>query len=218
MFIKYNFMAMLAFIVSASIATPVMAEPPSWAPAHGYHKDKQKKKKHKYKNYDDNDRYEGRYDGREDDAHSSAEGEYNSGGGYADLTCNHSGARTGAVVGGVIGGVLGSKVGKGDGKTLATIAGTIIGSYVGESVGAEMDSGDSRCTGESFEVAQDNQSVNWKNPDTNTDYTVTPVSSYNGRSGQICRDYTSEVIINGRRQTSAGTACKDSNGEWQIIN
>ncbi len=219
MFVKRNVMAMLAFCVSVGIAMPIMAEPPSWAPAHGYHKDK--KKKHKSKNYDDNEDYQGRYDGRydrhEDDAHDRAEIEYNSGG-YADLTCNHSGARTGAVVGGVIGGVLGSNIGKGDGKTLATIAGTIVGSYVGESVGAQMDAADSRCAGEPFEVAHDNQSVNWKNPDTNANYRVTPVSSYNSQSGQMCRDYTSEVIIDGRRQTSTGSACKNSDGEWQIIN
>ena len=198
--------SLLVASMTIALASPVMAEPPSWAPAHGYHKNKDKKhkKKHKQKHSRDDN--------------SSAEVEYSSSGSYPALSCDHGGAQTGAVVGGIIGGVLGSKIGKGDGKTLATIAGTILGAYVGESVGAEMDAGDARCTGESFEVAQDNQSVAWNNPDTHADYTVTPVSSYNNRSGQSCRDYTSEVVIDGKRQTSTGTACKDSSGEWRIMN
>lgn len=189
--------------LAVGLSSPVMAEPPSWAPAHGYHKNKGKHKKDKH--YDDDGWY-------------SANADHQTSGGFAALSCDHTGATTGAVVGGIIGGVLGSQIGKGDGKTLATIAGTILGAYVGEAVGADMDTGDEHCAGESFEVAQNNQSVGWVNPDTRAEYTVTPVSNYNNRAGQTCRDYTSEVNIDGRRQTSTGTACKDSGGNWRIIN
>lgn len=186
--------------LALGISTPVLADPPPWAPAHGYYKNKDKKHK---RHHDDDDHY-------------AVGAEYNTRDGYPTLSCDHNGAQAGTVVGGIIGGVLGSQIGKGNGKTLATIAGTLIGAYVGNSVGANMDAGDARCAGESFEVAHDNQSVAWNNPDSRTDYTVTPVSSYKNRSGQNCRNYTSEVTIEGRRQASTGTACKDTNGEWRI--
>jgi surface antigen len=192
--------ALIIAVLTSGLASPALAEPPPWAPAHGYYKNK-----NKYKDHDD---------------HYSAEIEYHGGGGNAlpALHCEHSGAQTGAVIGGIVGGVLGSNIGKGDGKTLATIAGTIFGAYVGKSIGADMDAGDQRCAGETFEVAQDNQPVEWSNPDTQQDYTVTPRSSYQDQSGQYCREYTSEVVIDGRKQTSTGTACKQASGEWRIIN
>lgn len=191
---------MIAALITG-LASPALAEPPPWAPAHGYYKNK-----HKDKYRDHDDRY-------------GAEIEYHS----ADLPppplqCQHSGAQTGAVIGGILGGVLGSNIGKGNGKTLATIAGTLFGAYVGRSVGADMDAGDRRCAGETFDMAQDNQPVEWTNPDTQQSYSVTPQSSYQDQSGQYCRKYTSEVVIDGRRQSREGTACKQASGEWRIVN
>lgn len=190
---------LLIAVLTAGLASPVLADPPPWAPAHGYYKNKHK---HKYR----------------DDDHYGAEIEYHGGRLPAPLQCQHNGSQAGAVIGGIVGGVVGSNIGKGKGKTLATIAGTLFGAYVGSSIGADMDAGDRRCAGESFDVAQDNQPVEWTNPDTHQSYSVTPKSSYEDQSGQYCREYTSEVVIDGRKQSRAGTACKQASGEWRIVN
>lgn len=48
---------------------------------------------------------------------------------------------------------------------------------------------------------------------------ATPASDvYRSASGQYCREYQSRARINGRMQTTYGTACQDNNGEWRIVN
>ena len=195
--------ALLSFSLGMNAAH---ADPPAWAPAHGYYKNKHKNK-HEYKTYhDENDYREPRYESRRR---------------YEPLQCvpyATSNADIGTVVGGIIGGILGSNVGKGKGKTLATIAGVMVGATIGNSVGEAMDDADKYCAGQAFSTAQDSQSVAWVNPDTQRRYTVTPNNSYTRDNGRYCRDYTSSVVINGEQRQATGTACKDNSGNWQIIN
>lgn len=193
--------ALLIAAIVCGLSAPVFAGPPSHAPAYGFYKNKDKNK----------DQHE--------QEQAAVKVEYHDNAGLPPtLQCEHTGAQTGAVVGGILGGVLGSKIGKGKGKTLATIAGTLIGGYLGKSVGTGMDSGDQRCAGETFEIARDQQTVEWVNPDTRNSYSVTPVSRYQDQRGQTCRSYTSEVIIDGQSHTRAGTACRQENGAWSIVN
>ena len=202
----------VAFMSVSLDNTPAFADPPEWAPAHGYYKNKHKhKNKHKYRKHDD-DEYVYREPRRYEEPRHRR---------YETLECDPystSSADIGTVVGGIIGGILGSKIGKGDGKTLATIAGVIVGATIGNSVGESMDEADRYCAGQAFVNAEDNQSVEWVNPDTQRQYTVTPDNSYTRDSGRYCRDYTSSVVINGQRDQATGTACRDNSGNWQIIN
>lgn len=175
--------------------------PPDWAPAHGY-----RKNKNKHKSYND-------------DYHAVVV--INAPQHHGTLPCDRSSfssADIGGVIGGVIGGILGSKIGKGKGNTAATIAGTIIGASIGGSIGASMDEADQYCTGQAFEYAADNQPVQWSNPDTRSQYTVTPKKTYTSSSGNYCREYTSTAVVNNREDTVTGTACRDDQGNWQIIN
>ncbi|MCK4743254.1 MAG: glycine zipper 2TM domain-containing protein [Sulfuriflexus sp.] len=195
----------LLFISLALGSNPALADPPSHAPAHGYYKDKgkgkHKKKKHR----------ETYNEGYREPQHTR----------YEPLSCDPGGITNsdiGTVVGGVIGGILGSKIGKGSGKTLATIAGVIVGANIGGSIGSSMDEADRYCAGQAFVHAKDNQAVAWTNPDTRQQYTMTPQRSYTRDNGRSCRDYTSSVLVNGQRDEVTGTACKDGNGNWQIIN
>jgi surface antigen len=123
---------------------------------------------------------------------------------------------TGQVVGGVLGGVLGAQVGKGRGRTAAIIAGTLAGAYFGGKVGKSMDDADRQNAYNALERNQTNQASSWRNPDSGNAYTVTPTKTYSSASGP-CRDYTTEVIIDGRRETATGTACRE-NGTWRVIN
>jgi len=179
--------------VAVSLAAPLpliesaYADPPPWAPAHGYrnkHKDKRK--------------YQA----------SAGAPMYIEGG-----RCNRE--AVGKVIGGVVGGVLGAQIGKGDGKTLATIAGAVAGWFVGGQIGKSMDDADRYCTGQVLEHAEDGHPIKWKNPNTNTDYTVTPTRTYQN-NGQYCREYTSEADVGGKKEQIYGTACRQADGSWNI--
>lgn len=137
--------------------------------------------------------------------------------GLSLIGCQTTGEGTGQVVGGVLGGVLGSQVGKGKGRTAAIIAGTLAGAYFGGKIGKTMDESDRQKAYTSLENNQTNQPTSWQNPDSGNAYTVTPTKTYNSASGGPCRDYTTEVVIDGRRETATGTACRE-NGSWRVIN
>jgi len=131
--------------------------------------------------------------------------------------CQTTKEDTGRVLGGVIGGILGAQVGKGSGRTAATVAGTIAGVYVGGSIGRSMDDVDRLKMGRTLETNRTNQPTSWNNPDTNRDYTVTPTRTFETAEGP-CREFTTEVDIGGRRETAYGTACRQPDGAWKIIN
>lgn len=134
------------------------------------------------------------------------------------LGCQTTGNKegTGQVVGGVLGGVLGAQVGKGSGRTAAIIAGTLAGAYFGGKIGKSMDETDRQNAYNALENNPTNHASSWRNPDSGNNYTVTPTKTYDSASGP-CRDYTTEVIIDGRRETATGTACRE-NGNWRVVN
>ncbi len=123
----------------------------------------------------------------------------------------------GMATGGILGGAIGSQIGKGHGRTAAIIVGTLAGAYIGGAIGSSMDRQDRYYANQSLETYQDNQSNSWTNPNTGNQYTVTPTNTYNTSSGP-CREYTTEAVIDGRRETIYGTACRRSDGTWQASN
>jgi surface antigen len=122
----------------------------------------------------------------------------------------------GGALGGVIGGLLGSRVGEGSGKTVATITGVLAGMAAGSYLGKTMDAGDQYCAGQALEYAQDNRPVRWSNPDNNSSYVVTPVRTYE-ESGRYCRNYTTRVTTEGNTRTVTGTACRQPDGTWRMV-
>lgn len=178
---------------------PALADPPAWAPAHGYHKNHPKK---------------GRGGERADPYlpwHGGpAQAPY-----LDEGSCNRK--AVGAVVGGVVGGVVGSQVGKGDGRTLATVAGTVIGVLVGSSIGRSMDQADRYCAGQALEYTPDQQPVVWQNPDDRQQYSVRPVKTYQRGDGRYCREYITEAQVAGSREQTYGTACRQPDGSWEIM-
>ena len=124
---------------------------------------------------------------------------------------------TGTVVGGVVGGILGSQIGGGKGKTVATIAGVLVGAYIGGNIGRTMDANDRQQAYDALENNPTNEPSAWHNPDSGNDYTVTPTNTYDTAEGP-CREYTTEVVIDGKREVATGTACREANGSWRIVN
>ena len=188
----------MLFMVQAGLSGEALADPPPWAPAHGYYKNKDKGKQ-KYKHGD-----EGR-----GDEYYAAEPRYVSAG-----RCNREGI--GSVIGGAVGGMAGSRIGEGNGKTAAIIAGTIVGAIIGRSVGRSMDQVDIACVGQALEYGDEGRVVSWRNPDTGADYHVTPLRTYQQNSG-YCREFMRETILGGHREQVYGKACRQPDGSWKIV-
>src|SRR5689334_15564252 len=111
--VSHHALALALAATFALPAAPALADPPPWAPAHGWRK----------KN-DPN--YVGYTGHKWDNDYGIVEG-------HCDWQA------VGAVVGGVIGAAAGSQVGKGSGKTVATIVGAVLGSAIGAKIGANVD-------------------------------------------------------------------------------
>jgi surface antigen len=124
----------------------------------------------------------------------------------------------GAVLGGALGGVMGANVGGGSGRTVAIIAGTILGAYAGSEMGRHMDESDARKANAALEYNRDNQMSSWHNPNTGADVSTMPTSTYVSNSGENCREYQTSVTVDGKPQKAYGTACRQPDGSWKVVN
>lgn len=180
----------------------VRADPPPWAPAHGYRAEQgHGPKRHKGKRYR-RDYHDSAY------VHPST----------IDLDlgrCNRD--VLGAIIGGGTGAAIGSQIGEGDGRTAAIVGGTVIGFLVGGSIGRVMDEVDQYCVGHVLERANTGQTVAWENPDQGYDYQVTPTRTYQGPQGRHCREYQTKIVVGGQVQNAYGTACRQPDGSWERV-
>lgn len=193
-------LACLALVVSG---TPSRADPPPWAPAHGYRAKHGHGHGHgpKHVPYDD-EHWSRTYE------------EQTRKFGILEGTCHRE--EVGAVLGGAVGAVAGSRFGKGDGRIAATIAGTAVGILAGASIGRAMDEADQQCIGQTLERAPDGRTVTWQDPGGGS-YEVTPLRTV--QSGErYCREYRTEARVDGELRRVFGTACRDEAGAWRIVN
>jgi surface antigen len=103
----------------------------------------------------------------------------------------------GATVGGLIAAAAG---GGGAGIAAGVIGGALLGGLVGNML-------DDR----------DKKMAAWTNPDSGHSGTVTPVRTYQS-GGTYCREYQQTVTIGGQQERSYGTACRQPDGSWKIVN
>lgn len=127
----------------------------------------------------------------------------------------------GTVIGAVGGGVLGSQIGGGSGKTAATIAGALIGGAIGNSFGASLDKADQvyadRAGQSALETGQPGQSFPWQNAKTGNSGVIVPSNYYQANDGRYCREFTQRINVGGKTQEGYGTACRQPDGSWQIV-
>ena len=124
----------------------------------------------------------------------------------------------GTVIGGTAGGLLGNTVGKGSGRTAAVIGGTIVGALVGGSIGRSMERTDYLWVSRTLEYAPSREPVRWVNPDTRTSYEVEALSTHVDRAGRYCREYQTTATVAGERRQVYGTACRQPDGSWEVVN
>lgn len=123
---------------------------------------------------------------------------------------------TGMVIGGILGGVLGSQVGSGRGRGIAAIAGLVAGGAIGGAIGRSMDDVDRIKMAATLETTRTGVSSTWHNPDTGYDYRMEPTRTYETPEGP-CREYVLDAEIGGRTEQVYGTACRQPDGSWRIV-
>lgn len=180
---------MLGAALPLAVPEPVLADPPPWAPAHGWRKKQDKQ-------------YVGFTGSKWDRDYGIIAGR-----------CDRQ--AIGAVAGAVVGGAIGSQVGKGDGKTVATVLGAVIGSVIGAKIASDIDDGDRACIGHSLELAAGNASINWVNPVTKVSYVLTPMGGYK-QDGRVCREFTLRASKGKDKDSGRAFACQMRDGTWQL--
>ena len=123
----------------------------------------------------------------------------------------------GMIIGGILGGILGSQVGDGRGQTAATIIGAMAGMAIGGSVGRSMDDVDRMKLAAAMETTRTGVVTQWQNPDTGYQYSVTPTQTTETSEGP-CREFTLNAAIGGSSEQIYGTACRQADGSWRIVN
>lgn len=131
-------------------------------------------------------------------------------------------ADIGTAAGAIAGGVAGYQFGGGSGKAIATVAGTLLGGALGRSIGGSLDRADMsyyhQTSQRALETAQPGQALPWSNPQTGNSGTVTPQNYYQNTAGQYCREYNQTITVGGRTENGFGTACRQPDGSWQVVN
>ena len=125
----------------------------------------------------------------------------------------------GAALGAAGGGLIGAAAG---GGATGIAAGVLLGGLAGGVVGNKLDNEDKRMAARASQRALETQrtgtTTSWRNPDTGHSGTVTPTRTYQSASGQYCREYQQSVLIGGEKHQSYGTACRQPDGSWKIVN
>ncbi len=134
--------------------------------------------------------------------------------------CAHSGPRAtvGAAGGAAAGGLLASALG---GESEAIGAGVILGGLLGGAVGDSLDRVDRMYAADTAQYAleydRSGTTSTWHNPDTGHYGSVTPVETYQTARGEYCREFQQTVTVGGRTEDAYGTACREPDGSWRIL-
>ncbi|WP_281299724.1 MULTISPECIES: RT0821/Lpp0805 family surface protein [unclassified Iodidimonas] len=128
----------------------------------------------------------------------------------------------GTVVGGVAGGLIGSEIGgRGDSGKIGAALGAVAGAALGNQVGKDLDRADrialAQAQQKAFETAPSGTRTEWYNPDTGHGGWVEPKAAYQPEEGRYCREYTQSIMVGGEPQTGYGTACRQPDGSWEIV-
>ena len=128
----------------------------------------------------------------------------------------------GTLVGAGVGGYIGSEIGgRGTSGAVGAAAGTLAGAMLGNSIGRRLDEADrlehQRTTQQALESAQTGTAQEWHNPDSGDSGSVTPTRTYETESGQPCREFQQTIIVGGEEVQGYGTACRQPDGAWKIV-
>jgi surface antigen len=143
------------------------------------------------------------------------------GGGYGNSGGGLNKEIVGGLAGAAGGAALGAQFGKGKGQLVGVALGTLLGAKLGSEAGASLDRADmtyyNQTSQQALETAQPGQALPWKNPQSGNYGTITPSNYYQGSGGQYCREYSQSISVGGQVSQGYGTACRQQDGTWQIV-
>ncbi len=126
------------------------------------------------------------------------------------------------LVGAVGGAAVGYQIGEGGGRALAMFLGTLIGVGVGSSVGRDLDEASrlrlAHTTQYALERQRSGTPTTWNDPDRHSCGVVVPKPAFQNEIGQYCREFQQTVVIDGRKESAYGTACRQPDGQWRLVN
>jgi surface antigen len=124
------------------------------------------------------------------------------------------GAATGAAAGGLLGAALGD-------ETEGILAGVLLGGLVGGAIGNALDDADReyamRTSYYALERTPSGTTSSWHNPDTGHSGGLTPLRTWETADGGFCREFQQTVRVGGRSERAYGTACRQPDGSWRIV-
>jgi surface antigen len=127
-------------------------------------------------------------------------------------------AQWGAATGAAAGGLLGASAGH---HPEAIVAGVLIGGLLGGALGNALDNADreyaARSAYTALEYQRSGARSEWYNPDTGHAGSLTPTQTYQVASGSYCREFTQTITVGGRTRHGYGTACRQPDGSWRIV-
>lgn len=122
-----------------------------------------------------------------------------------------------SAVGGLIGAFAGARFGGSKDPLAATALGTLVGAVAGrQSTG--IGRAEEVCFSQSFEHVPDRETVAWMDHTLGAQYSVTPTKTIKSVEGRVCREYTARATVNGQAAGTFGTACRQSDGSWELVN
>ena len=103
----------------------------------------------------------------------------------------------------------------------ATLDNTAIGALLTAVGGSRTARGISRqneiCFSQSFEHVPDRTTVAWSDPALAVHYSVTPMRTLKTSDGRFCREYAAKATVNGHAADVYGTACRQPDGAWFLV-
>jgi len=135
--------------------------------------------------------------------------------------CRSSPDPAGVIAGALIGGLIGNSVASGGSRGGATVAGVIVGGTLGAAMTRNLNCEDRsyayRTYYDGFNSGRPNSSYQWRNPSNGHYGNFRVVNYMNDPDGFRCANYSQEIFIQGRSQTSTGRACQQPDGTWTIV-
>jgi len=87
--------------------------------------------------------------------------------------------------------------------------------------GASIRGSDQLAATDSFQNAleynRSGTATSWRNPDTDHSGATVPVRTFQTADGVYCREFQQNIIIDNQQQRGYGTACRQPDGSWQIV-
>jgi surface antigen len=121
------------------------------------------------------------------------------------------------ILGAGAGALLGAQFGSGRGQLAAVALGTALGGATAYWLSEGMDGNDRQVVNYALENSYDGQQLPWRNNQSGREFAVTPTRTYQQPSGQYCREFTTDIMVGGKKEQGYGTACRQPDGAWKIV-